>query len=165
MWNVFLQATYCWLIMPKMTFDSEGKLNSLNDEPAIIHSDGTKEWYKDDKLHRDNDEPAIIYSDGTKEWYKDGKRHRDNDEPVFIHSDGSKEWYKDGKRHRDNDEPAVINSDVYRYWYINGIPLDEKQIELLKKINASEIQYLPWLLNEDELLNSVIERRINESKE
>jgi hypothetical protein len=50
------------------------------------------------------------------------------------------------------------------YWYINGFQLSEKQIKLIKKINALEVQYLPWLLNEDELLNSVIEKRLNECK-
>jgi hypothetical protein len=113
------------------------------------------------QLHRDNDEPAIIYSDGTKYWYKDGKRHRDNDEPAYIGSDGTKCWYKDGKCHRDNDEPAITYSDGTKYWYINGFPLDERQIQLLKKINASEIQHLPWLLNEDELLKCVIEKRMS----
>jgi hypothetical protein len=49
-------------------------------------------------------------------------------------------------------------------WWINGVNLTGKQIKLLKKILASEIQHLPWLLNEDPVLNCVIERRLNEQK-
>jgi hypothetical protein len=120
------------------TRNSKGQLHSLNDEPAIIFQSGTKCWCKDGEYHRDNDEPAIIDPNGTKYWYKDGKCHRDNDEPAFIGSDGTK------------------------YWYINGMKLAKKQIELLKKINDSEIQHLPWLLNEDELLNFLIEKRMSE---
>jgi hypothetical protein len=150
--------------MSKETYNSNNQLHSFNDEPAIIHSDGTKYWYKDGKCHRDNDEPAIVDADGAKSWYKDGELHRDNDEPAYISSTGTKYWYKDGKCHRDNDEPAVIYSDGSKRWFINGIELNKKQIKLLKKINASEIQHLPWLLNEDELLNSVIEKRMSEDR-
>jgi hypothetical protein len=118
-----------------------------------------------DQLHSFNDEPAIIYFNGIKYWYKDGKLHRDNDKPAIIYFDGTKYWYKDGKCHRDNDEPAIVYADGAKRWYINGIELIKKQVKLLNKINASDIRHLPWLLNEDELLNSVIEKRLNECKE
>jgi hypothetical protein len=113
------------------------------------------------QLHSFDDEPAYIYSGGDKEWYKDGYLHRDNGEPAIICASGSKYWYKDGYLHRDNGEPAYMCHDGNRLWYIKGALLNEKQIELLRKIIASEIKHLPWLLNEDELLNCVIEKRMN----
>ena len=52
--------------------------------------------YKNDELHRD-DKPALIYSDGSKEWYKNGERHREGG-PAIIITNGSKVWYKNGVR-------------------------------------------------------------------
>lgn len=44
-----------------------------SDEPAIEYIDnwskrwGSKEWYIDGKRHRNHDNPAIVHSDGSKE--------------------------------------------------------------------------------------------------
>ena len=38
-----------------------------------IDENGTQKWFINNELHRENDLPAIIYSDGTKEWYLNGK--------------------------------------------------------------------------------------------
>jgi hypothetical protein len=122
----------------KETRNSKSQLHSFNDEPAVVSGWGSKSWFKDGKLHRDNDEPAVILCDGTMERYKDSKLHRDNGLPAVINTNGSKEWF------------------------VNGIQLNNKDVELLKKINASEIKYLPWLLNEDEFFNYLIEKRMNE---
>jgi hypothetical protein len=98
-----------------------------------------------------------------KETFNDkGHYHSFNDEPAYTSDYGARFWYKDGYYHRDNGEPAYISSTGIMFWYIDGTMLVQNQIELLKKINATEIKYLPWLLNEDELLNSVIEKRLNE---
>jgi hypothetical protein len=145
----------------KETYNDKGKLHSFNDKPALIEHDGTMSWFKNGKYHRDNG-PAIIYANGTEWWFMNGELHRDNDEPAIIYADGAKWWYNNGKCHRDNDLPAYIDPDGTKEWFIGGLPISEKQVELLKKINASEIKYLPWLLNEDELLNSLIEKRMNE---
>lgn len=40
----------------------------------------SKRWFCDDYSHRGNDQPAVIWSDGIKEWYVDGSFARDNDE-------------------------------------------------------------------------------------
>jgi len=79
--------------------------------------------YRDElgRPHRDNDQPAVIYSNGGKEWWINGERHRDNDQPAVIYSNGDKIWYKDGKRHRDNDKPAVIYAFGMQHWYKNGV--------------------------------------------
>jgi hypothetical protein len=113
------------------------------------------------RLHSINDEPALIDQYGSKWWYKDDELHRDNDDPAVVHPNGTMMWYKNGKCHRDNGLPAIISATGGDLWYVNGIYLSGKQIKLLKKINASEIKYLPWLLNEDPALNSVIEKRMN----
>ncbi len=59
-----------------------GKLHSCHNQPAIIWSNGSKEWYKNDKLHRDCDQPATISIFGVKEWYWNGRFHRDNNQPA-----------------------------------------------------------------------------------
>jgi hypothetical protein len=54
------------------------KYNSVNDQPALIHVDGVREWHQNGKLHRDNDQPAIICADGAQSWYQNDQLHRDN---------------------------------------------------------------------------------------
>ncbi len=98
-----------------------GKLNSINDQPAIIYSNGVRQWYQNGKIHRDNDQPAIIYANGKREWYQNDKCHRDNDQPAIICKNGALGWYQNGKIHRDNDQPAIIYADGKREWYQNGI--------------------------------------------
>lgn len=46
------------------------------------------------ELHRDG-EPALIKSNGTKQWYQYGKLHR-NDGPAVITEDIER-WYQHGK--------------------------------------------------------------------
>ena len=74
--------------------------------------------YKNNKLHRD-DGPAVIYSDGSKEWYKNGKLHRDNG-PAIMNNNGYIAWYKNNKLHRD-DGPAIIITNGSKIWYKNGV--------------------------------------------
>jgi hypothetical protein len=114
------------------------------------------------RLHSFNDECACISGNGSKYWYKNGLCHRGNDKPAIVYADGSKAWFIGGTYHRDNGLPAIIYSNGINLWFIRGNQLNNKQVELIKKIMASEIKHLPWLLNEDELLNCVIEKRLNE---
>ena len=46
-----------------------------DEEPAVIHSDGTKLWYNNGLLHR-VDGPAVELPNGTKEWWINGKRQK-----------------------------------------------------------------------------------------
>jgi hypothetical protein len=46
----------------------DGSLNVAR----IVWENGTEEYYKDGKLHRDGGLPALIHSDGTKEYYING---------------------------------------------------------------------------------------------
>jgi hypothetical protein len=63
------------------------------------------------KLHREGDLPAIVFSNGQREWFKYGVRHRENGLPAYIGCLGSKEWYIKGQLHREGDLPAIIWSD------------------------------------------------------
>lgn len=51
------------------------RYQSYDDQPAIIWSDGRKEWYDNGYLHRDNDLPAIV-NGNHKEWCQHGQLHR-----------------------------------------------------------------------------------------
>jgi hypothetical protein len=88
-----------------------GKLNSIEDKPAIIYADGDKNWLINGKYHRGNDQPAIIRTNGDKEWCINGYCHRENDQPAVIYENGTKYWYMNGNRHRKNDKPAFIEVD------------------------------------------------------
>jgi len=107
--------------------------------PAIIYSNGDKEWYKNGICHRDDLDkngrvlPAVICHDGSQYWYKNGIICRDDlDEkgrvlPARIFSNGDKHWFKNGYLHRDDlDEngrvlPAICNSDGSQSWHKNGL--------------------------------------------
>jgi hypothetical protein len=97
-----------------------GKLNSIEDKPAIIRANGDKGWYINGNCHRDNDQPAIIHANGDKHWYINDKRHRDNDQPAIVCVSGTKHWYINYNRHRENDQPAIIYANGDKSWYING---------------------------------------------
>jgi len=85
------------------------------DGPAIICSNGTKEWWVGGERHRE-DGPAIA-AQLRQEWWLKGKRHRE-DGPAFI-SSVKKEWWLKGKRHR-IDGPAFINFELgVKLWYYN----------------------------------------------
>lgn len=80
------------------------------------------------EIHREN-APAVVYTDGSMHWYKNDKRHRENG-PAIIRNDGAMFWYKNGKLHRE-DGPARIFPDGEVDWFINGkevIPTDENEI-------------------------------------
>ena len=49
----------------KIEYQENGLLHShREDGPAVIHSNGIKEWYLNGKQHRE-DGPALEYPDGT----------------------------------------------------------------------------------------------------
>jgi len=122
------------------TWCKEGQIHRDNDKPAVIFSNGTQYWYKEGLIHRDNDQPAVIHADGTKDWYKEDQFHRDNDKPARIYADGSKSWYKEGLLHRDNDKPAIILADGTKYWYKEGVDyIPSSTKKLARKNKKSKI--------------------------
>ena len=77
-------------------FDEKNEPNRRGDQPALIYSDGTMEWYKNGREHRKGDKPAIMLCDGTLNWYKNGKLHRYGDSPAITCGDGRMRWFKNG---------------------------------------------------------------------
>lgn len=65
-------------------------------------------WVLDgDVLHRDGDQPAVIHLDGTQEWYMFGLRHRDGGQPAYIGANGTRVWYRSGRYYRPDGLPAI----------------------------------------------------------
>lgn len=52
-------------------------------EKLIIVHEGTKFYFTNKKLHRGDDEPAVIHKDGTCEYWYNGKRHRIDGPAIF----------------------------------------------------------------------------------
>lgn len=88
--------------------------------PAVIHIDGTEEWYFEGALHRDGDQPAVISSTGEREWRRFGQLHRDGDKPARVSPDGAAEYHRNGVRHRSGGEPAIIGIDGHTEWWVDG---------------------------------------------
>lgn len=90
-----------------------GLLHSIRDKPAVVHANGTQEWWSHGQLHRDTG-PAVIYMDGDKIWYQNGRRHREG-APAVICTNGTQIWYSRGRRHRES-APAVIANGTLEWW-------------------------------------------------
>lgn len=119
----------------------DGLFHSIDDEPAVICTDGSRLWYKHGKLHRD-ELPAFIerntlYTDDnddelTAEWYLDGVLHRNRDLPAVIkhrllNLGGNRqdrywklEYWLHGRKHRGDNKPAVQTSHGLSEWWICG---------------------------------------------
>jgi len=102
--------------------DAEGtkiwrnKIGQLHREngPAIIWSDGQKEYCLNDLLHRE-DGPAVIHPSGIVEYWVNGERHR-TDGPAVIDPRGFEEYCQNNKWHR-LDGPAIIRPNgKEEYW-------------------------------------------------
>ena len=56
-----------------MTTAANDTFNALKEPAPVVDEDGTKRWYNaDGQIHRENDKPAVIRTDGSKEWWIDG---------------------------------------------------------------------------------------------
>lgn len=78
-------------------------------------------WHdQDGNLHRDiNDLPAVIHSDNTREWWRNGERYREGGLPTVITGNGIKMWHnRQGCLHREM-LPAVIGVGGAEWW-LNG---------------------------------------------
>jgi hypothetical protein len=96
-----------------------------NELTVEIDSSKTKRWKnKKELLHR-LDGPAIEHSDGTKEWWKNGERHRE-DGPAIEFTDGYKEWWFEGRIHRE-DGPAILYKNGGKNWFLNDILYRSKE--------------------------------------
>ena len=76
--------------------DNVEKLHSFANQPAIVHVDGSKYYYKEGKRHSFIIDgiihPAIVWADGCKAYYKDGKKtsldvlEQENNQSIDIAS-------------------------------------------------------------------------------
>lgn len=105
------------------TLDDNGKLHSVNGEPSRIHLLGTVlsvYWHNHGKLQSFNDEPALLKFDMKnnwfcfeKTWYENGEFHRVNGPARTCYGwlnpsrPVSEYYYELGKLHR-VDGPAVL---------------------------------------------------------
>jgi hypothetical protein len=99
---------------------------------------GTQRWYNSNKsLHRENG-PAVIHADGTQQWYVNGKWHR-TDGPAMIYPDGAQLWYINGDLHR-KDGPAYISASGYKEWYVSDIQyFDNKSFQQAAKLTDEDM--------------------------
>jgi hypothetical protein len=77
--------------------------NHIDDLPAAVKMNTRlcDIYYYNGRIHRNNDKPAIMHANGSVEWYKHGKRHRENNMyAVLSYDDNKKEWWYDGRHIR-----------------------------------------------------------------
>jgi hypothetical protein len=72
------------------------------------------------KKHSYGDQPAVIYSNGTKEWYRLGKLHRENDKPAIEHANGIHKWYLTGEVYRYQNFPQVVDTKKNIKYWVDG---------------------------------------------
>ena len=119
--------------------DTSGELHRENDRPAVIHSDGAKEWWWHGAQHREGDQPAVIYPGRRQEWWWHDQLHRDNDLPARIYADGRQEWWWHDQLHREGGQPAIMYADGSRIWYQHG--------KLCTVVHSNGTE--EWFLNND----------------
>ena len=125
--TIFDNKTGLIPIQPGKAFQSKGEWWTMNgkfhrdekDLPAVITSEGTREWWKEGKRHRIG-KPAIIGGLHT-EWWFEGKKHCDTkgDDgktiPASILFDDNLTWYKHGEIHRDDldDDGNILPAQIF----------------------------------------------------
>lgn len=105
--------------------------------PAVIYSDGRKEWWINNQLHR-TDGPAVIRSNGKRLWFQNGQLHRP-DGPAIEYTNGYYEWYLNGKLHRTDGPAMMIDPNGTEEWCTNGQILDKIQVENWLQENKIDI--------------------------
>lgn len=99
LFNIFIEMFEVSLLVVKgRSVDSDGRLHSIDDQPA---SDEYSEFYL---------------------WYSHGDVHRDNDKPACIRKTDKydQKWVKHDYIHRADDKPAIVD-EVESLYYFEGI--------------------------------------------
>jgi hypothetical protein len=111
--------------------NSDNELDRGGDEPAVIHRDGTREWWRNGVPWRVGGRPMVIDCNGTQKWLRGDVLHRgcgscaacaggfpcEDDLPAVVYGDGSEAWWHHGKRHRGGGKPAYVDADGSELWY------------------------------------------------
>jgi hypothetical protein len=74
----------------KVTYRNKKKQLHREDGPAVVHSNGTTEWYLNGLPHRE-DGPALFYF-GNTSWFIKGELHRE-DGPAIEYLNGDSRYY------------------------------------------------------------------------
>ncbi len=126
-------------------FITNKQVHRDDDRPAIIFTDGCKEWLKEGKCHRETG-PASIFANGTERYFLDDiciskekwedkiwqknigndtaeyyAQFEAEDPPTEITVNGTKYWRNlNNQLHRGNDRPAIIWRSGDLAFYKNG---------------------------------------------
>jgi hypothetical protein len=94
-------------------------LHRNDDLPAVMHSDGTLEWYRHGVPHRENPLlPHRMSCTGTQTWLDAEKRvHREGGLPAIVDADGTKTWMVRGRYFAEGDNPHVVTKDGVSLWF------------------------------------------------
>jgi hypothetical protein len=82
---------------------------------GYVLPDGTRIWLIDKRLYHRVDGPAVVHPDGSQEWWHLGWLHRD-DGPAIVGPGGRLEWWHHGKPTWSDGErisPGLIRHDDY----------------------------------------------------
>lgn len=117
------------------------------DGPAVVHKDGSEEWYNHGVRHRGGGLPALTskktglvayYENGLahreggparatpggrEEWMIRGEFHREGGPAVTSGRTGSEAYFRNGKLHNDKG-PARIDASGRKEYWINGEQVD-----------------------------------------
>jgi hypothetical protein len=106
---------------------------------VIIDGRGTEFWHNNNnQFHREDDKPAVVFTNGTQYWYKNDKRHRENG-PAIIYYNGDEHWYLNGELHCESG-PAIMRNDGSQEWWINGVRQPNPNI--IKELTVADIEAL-----------------------
>jgi hypothetical protein len=132
-------------LKPAVRHVDADKLTHFDTGPAIIHADGSTEWWRHGKRHRDNSLPAVEYASGTKEYYVNNLNHR-ADGPAVIRSCGDTLWYFEGKLHREGAPAVTLINGTTKWYYMGNLHREDgPAIERKSPINGKAIVAWHWM--------------------
>jgi hypothetical protein len=82
---------------------------------GYVLPDGTRIWLIDTRLYHRVDGPAVVHPDGSQEWWHLGWLHRDHG-PAIIGPEARLEWWHHGRPMWSDGErvsPGLIRHDDY----------------------------------------------------
>ena len=145
--------------------DNVEKLHSFANQPAIVHVDGSKYYYKEGKRHSfiidGKIHPAVVNVNGPKYYYKEGKLHSfiidGKIHPAFVNANGTEEYYKEGKRHPfiidGKIHPAIVWADGCKAYYKDG---KKTSLDVLEQENNQSIDIASLSADKQKLVREFI---------
>jgi len=111
------------------TYDSRGRLHSIDGQPASIivdrRGDRTTRWFKHGLLHRENG-PALILPDGSEHYYLDGTQVDKQGTPLSA--------YQVRRRHPEpefeDEEARTVHIRAAQAVLASPLPTFSEEVEL-----------------------------------